>query len=183
MKTRKSQNILFISLSVVILLVLISLTSYFLGFDSYIVNGSSMQPTIVGEIKDGKKIVQKGDKIYIRKTKKLKRGDICVFSENDTSNGKFLVKRVIGVAGDEIEIKDGRVFLNGKKLHEPYLADSVQTFPEGISKFSVKKGEVFCLGDNRGNSHDSRYFGCIKEKDLVGKCISVYRNNKKIKVL
>ena len=183
MNTNKNKNILFISVSTIVAMVLICLMSYFIGFDKYVVSGSSMQPTLVGEVKKGGKVTQKGDTVYIKKTKKLNRGDICVFSTNEGGKNRRLIKRVIGVAGDTVEIKAGSVFVNGKKLNEPYLSKGVETFPEIASKFVVKKGEVFCLGDNRGASNDSRSFGCVKEKDIIGKCISVYRNNKKIKVL
>lgn len=177
------QYILLVSLSTATLIILISLMSFFLGFESFVVSGSSMHPTIVGEIKSGKKVAQQGDKIYVRRTKKLKRGDICVFKLSDDEKGKYLVKRVIGVAGDKVEIKEGFVFLNGKKLNEPYIAKDVITNPAVFNSVTVKPGEVFCLGDNRNYSSDSRSFGCVQEKQITGKCISVYRNKKKIKVL
>ena len=80
-----------------------------------------------------------------------KRGDIISFKNKD----KTLIKRVIGVAGDQIEFHDGYVYLNGKKLDESaYLGSYVKTYC--AETFLVPKGSVFVLGDNREYSADSR---------------------------
>ena len=79
-----------------------------------------------------------------------KKGDIITFKKN----GKILVKRIIGTAGDKVEIRSGSVYLNGEKLIEKYLADDTQTDKDGI--YEVPDNCVFVLGDNRSNSADSR---------------------------
>lgn len=97
---------------------------------------------------------------------------ISVFDNNKDKNGKSgrLVKRVVGIEGDEVNIKDGYVYINGKKLDEAY-AKGV-TLPEEF-KLPVKVGEnkLFVLGDNREVSKDSRKFGLIDCKQVEGKAI------------
>lgn len=132
------------------------------------------------------------------------KGDIIIFLENEENgtlvedtlriigemistfkNGKDssedenrLVKRVIGVAGDEIDIKDGSVYVNGQKLEEAYVSGETMN---GEIKLPIKIGEdkLFVLGDNRRVSKDSRRFGLIDIKQVEGKAIyRVYPFNK-----
>lgn len=97
---------------------------------------------------------------------------ISVFDNNKDKNGKSsrLVKRVVGIEGDEVDIKDGYVYINGKKLDEAYVKGV--TLPEEF-KLPVKVGEnkLFVLGDNREVSKDSRKFGLIDCKQVEGKAI------------
>lgn len=119
------------------------------------------------------------DVLFIEKlsllTDSIKRGEIIVFDSNN-ENGDFYIKRVIGIEGDEIEIKNGKVLLNGKELKEDYLDEDEVTKPAAFmqnhKKYKIKDGEVFVLGDNRAVSYDSRYFGPIKIKDIEGHVIA-----------
>lgn len=79
------------------------------------------------------------------------------------------IKRVIGVAGDRIEIIDGKVYLNGEELDEPYLDKNVTTKADNYSDITVPEGYVFVMGDNRSHSTDSRVFGCIPVNKIEGK--------------
>lgn len=81
-----------------------------------------------------------------------------------------LVKRVIGIAGDEVDIKDGYVYLNGKQLDEPYVKGQTD---RGQIEYpvTVGKNQLFVLGDNREVSKDSREFGLIECKQVEGKAI------------
>ena len=104
------------------------------------------------------------------------RGDIVILSP---ANGyhKPLVKRVIAIAGDEIDLVDGRVLVNGAVIDEPYLADGTMTYPSSASVMTypvrVPAGHVFVMGDNRTGSSDSRYsaVGFIRVEDILGKAV------------
>lgn len=87
-------------------------------------------------------------------------------------NKKSYIKRIIGVAGDHIEIKDGKVYLNGVESQEEYLDEGVETTMETYGVYSdivVPEGYVFVMGDNRAHSTDSRCFGCIPVSKIEGK--------------
>lgn len=81
------------------------------------------------------------------------------------------IKRVIGLPEEHVEIKNGKVYINGEELDEPYLQDSVYTtaFEGAFIDIVVPKGSVFVLGDNRAESTDSRRFGCIPLEKLESK--------------
>ena len=79
------------------------------------------------------------------------------------------IKRVIGVPGETVQGRDGHVFVNGRELVEPYLPPGVVT--SDFPPLTVPKGDLWVMGDNRGNSSDSRVFGAIKESSVVGRAI------------
>ncbi|MGP1433451.1 MAG: signal peptidase I [Catonella sp.] len=127
-----------------------------------IVNGSSMNPTF--ESSDKLLI----DKLFY-KMGALERYDIIVFHYHDSS---IYIKRVIGLPGEKITIRKGRVYVNGRILDDDPLINDVMHY-SGIAKNGVKLGkdEYFVLGDNRNNSYDSRYeqVGVIKQGSIIGK--------------
>lgn len=90
------------------------------------------------------------------------------FILHDDSRGKDLVKRVIGVGGDHVQISNGEVKINGKLIDEPYLDEGM--FTEGDIDIVVPEDEIFAMGDNRVNSLDSRSqeVGLINKKDVMG---------------
>ena len=99
-----------------------------------------------------------------------KRGEIIVFQfPRDAS--KDFVKRVVGLPGEVIEIKDGRVLVDGVVLDEPYLTDKDNS---NKAEYQLKEGEYYVLGDNRGASNDSRSWGPVREHELRGKVWMVY---------
>lgn len=102
------------------------------------------------------------------------RGDIVVFhSELKTVDGKekALVKRVVGLPGERVSIAGGEVYINGKALEEDYTLDGYTE--TDMEEITVPKGELFCMGDNRQNSIDSRdgRVGCIPVDQVIGKAI------------
>ncbi|URZ04163.1 Signal peptidase I S [Clostridium felsineum] len=131
------------------------------------VDGPSMMPTFKDK-----------DVIFVEKlslyTHSIKRGEIVTFYSGDAENNIY-IKRVIGLAGDVIEIKDGKVYVNGTAIKEDYLAANTYTqggdFLAENTKYKVPAGDIFVLGDNRPVSKDSRYIGPVSLKSLYGHVI------------
>ena len=115
----------------------------------------------------------------------IHRGDVVVFDRVTTSGGVVahddLIKRVIGVAGDTVEIRKCDVYVNGSVIAEPYLddADTSQTDPVArcrvvdMAKQSVPSHQVFVMGDNRPESFDSRSFGTVPTNLVIGRAFAV----------
>lgn len=126
-----------------------------------------------------------------------KRGDVVVFSPPPESNAisqvscndlshvvnpaevtDEYIKRVIGLPGDHVMVKEGHVYINGNLLKESYLADTLVTnagsfLCEG-QEYTVPEGTYFVMGDNRPNSSDSRYWGPITKKEMTGRAWVIY---------
>ncbi len=112
--------------------------------------------------------------------RKPQRGDIVVFKYPEGPTRDF-IKRIVGIEGDRIEIKNKTLFVNGRKLVESYAqyADSFVK-PAGMDKrdnfgpVTVPKGSVFVMGDNRDQSYDSRFWGFVETSEIKGKAIIIY---------
>ncbi|MCM0649831.1 signal peptidase I [Clostridium swellfunianum] len=126
------------------------------------------------------------DVLFVEKisnlTHSFKRGQIIIF-DSKNYNSDIYVKRIIGLPGDEIEIKNGKIYLNAAELKEDYLDSNTFTslgpFLQKNGKYTVENGHVFVLGDNRNDSIDSRMLGPINIKDIKGHAIvRVYPFNK-----
>lgn len=138
-------------------------------FSSYVVDGESMMPTL----EDGNLLII--NKIEYNITN-LERFDVIVFHANDKDD---YVKRVIGLPGDHIEYKNDILYVNGKKVLEPFLASYKEkitgkltkdfTLKKLINQQTIPKGYIFVMGDNRNGSYDSRHFGLISLDQVVGK--------------
>jgi signal peptidase I len=126
------------------------------------VEGSSMEPSL----HDGEFVVI--NRLAYR-WENVQRGDIVVFHYPLDPDRRF-IKRVVGLPGDQIQIVDGEVFVNGDLLDEPYLAANPRY--EGL--WAVETNSVFVLGDNRNNSSDSQNWGNLPEKEIIGKAILIY---------
>ncbi|MGG5253319.1 signal peptidase I [Neobacillus sp. SM06] len=138
-------------------------------FSNYVVEGESMMPTL-----------QSGNKLVVNKlgynANDLQRFDVIVFHANKKED---FVKRVIGLPGDKIVYQDDQLYVNGRKITEPFLdvyrkkADGKLTgdftLKEITGVSTVPKGKLFVLGDNRLESWDSRHFGFISTSQVVGK--------------
>ena len=102
------------------------------------------------------------------------QGWFAKFLYNVVEYGKVsYIKRVIALPGEHIQIKDGKVYINGNELQEDYLVEGVETRSQGgqFIDLIVPEGTVFVMGDNRGNSGDSRIFGCIPYDKIEGKVV------------
>lgn len=132
---------------------------------SFLVQGHSMEPTL-----------HNAERLFVNKFiyrfTEPQRGDVVVFRYPADESRKF-IKRVIGLPGDVVAIEDGTVYVNGKALDEPYIAEKpYRGFPASV----VPEGTYFVLGDNRNNSEDSRYpdVGFVPRKNIVGKAFVVW---------
>jgi signal peptidase I len=99
------------------------------------------------------------------------RGDVIAFrhSTDPESDGSIFIKRVIGLPGDRVSIDRGNVYVNGKRLDEPYVEfHDDRSYPLVV----VPEGALYVLGDNRADSEDSRYFGCIPEQSVIGRALA-----------
>lgn len=150
-------------------------------FQSYEVDGPSMESSLQNR---DRLIVWKAPRTLSRITNHPyipKRGDVIVFVkhgvfEQSGKQEKQLIKRVVGLPGDRVVVADGRITIFNKEHPEGYNPDSGHEFSQYIGALTtgnvdlvVPEGEVFACGDNRTNSLDSRSFGTIPSKDIVGK--------------
>ncbi len=123
-----------------------------------------------------------GDRVIVNKLSyklhDINRGDIVVFErpEDQDQEIKDLIKRVVGLPGEEVVFDGGQVYIDGQLLEEPYLGEGTRstghTYGNGCTPeqpCKVPEGEIFVMGDNRSNSRDSTYFGPIDEDDVVGR--------------
>jgi signal peptidase I len=114
-----------------------------------------------------------GDRVLVNKLSydvdDVERGDIIVFEKPAGEAGDIddLIKRAVGLPGETIEGRDGQVFIDGEPLDEPYLDEGVTTSDFG--PVEVPEGMLFMMGDNRGNSRDSRFFGPVDGELIVGR--------------
>ena len=171
-KFSRADIICTVVLSVIIVTLITTILLNTFVFFNVKVDGPSMEPTLYGgEIVQGKNDGT-GDLLVGNRLKAPSRGDIIVIQK--VVGNSWIIKRVIGLEGDEITIKDGKVFRKqlGQEeveLKENYVkGETLCNFSPNEVKFTVGKGEVFYLGDNRTNSSDSRIYGCCKLSDVVG---------------
>ena len=137
-----------------------------------------VMPTIVNQ-HSMENTLMEGDYIFVSKKAykwfgEPKRGDIVVFQSDlpleNSKDDKLLVKRVIALAGDTIVVKNGNVYLNGEQLSEEYIKDGLTN---GEIDTTIPEGYLFCMGDNRLVSRDSRdpSIGLVSEESLRGKVV------------
>jgi signal peptidase I len=131
------------------------------------VEGTSMMPGLTNE-----------ERIFINKYEyklgvgSIGRGDLVVF-HFPLDHSQSYIKRIIGLPGDEVEIDDGVVFVNGSKLDEPYVPDEYRDHVP-LPRERVPAGSYFVLGDHRNSSNDSRMWGYVSRREIYGKAVFVY---------
>lgn len=157
-------------LEVIVFAVGIFFFVYLLIMRPHKIKGASMTPTYP----DGEYLLTEKVTYYLRDPE---RGDVVVFTPPISDVDEF-IKRVIAVPGENIMIKEGRIYINDKLLKEPYIADSMQTkggtFLSEGENFKVPAGLYFVMGDNRPNSSDSRYWGPITKAKMSGRAWVIY---------
>jgi signal peptidase I len=135
-------------------------------FQAFYIPSESMSPTL-----------EKNDRVIVNKLSyrlhDVNRGDVIVFKAPDGVDPtvKDLVKRVIGLPGETIEQTNGRIYVNGKRLKEPYLTEGAIAEPgPGFARIKIPEDSYWVMGDNRSNSKDSRLFPdhFIHKRDIVG---------------
>jgi signal peptidase I len=133
--------------------------------EAFYIPSGSMEPTL-----------KTGDRVLVNKVSyrlhDIHRGDVVVFKRPPgvagEANIKDFIKRVIGLPGDTVETRGDVVYVNGKRLKESYLPAGTRTVPS-IDLKKIPAHHLWVMGDNRTNSSDSRFFGPIEEKSVIGR--------------
>lgn len=141
---------------------LIGLGIHYFFFTALIVRGKSMLPNYT----DGQVLVVNKISYVVDSPK---RGDVVGMYFPGEVEKRF-IKRVVGVPGEKVTIKQGRIFINDQQFEEGYLAPDLLTLPD-LDRTLVE-GEYFLMGDNRGNSSDSRAWGPVPESFIIGKVVA-----------
>ncbi len=127
-----------------------------------------------------------GDRVlvnkYLYRFRSPRRGDIVVFTSPEVAETD-LIKRVIAVGGRTVAVRDGAVYVDGAALSEPYVSAQVPDTYTSERPAQVPNGYVWLMGDNRPNSHDSRYFGPQPVRHLLGKAFFIYWPPARMRVL
>ena len=112
-----------------------------------------------------------GDRVlankFVYRLTEPERGEVVVFESVGEGDDQKLIKRVVGVAGDEVEVRNGTLLVNGEAREEPYLNRNLP-FNDSYGPSEVPEGHVFVMGDNRANSADSRVFGPLPIENIEG---------------
>ncbi|MBC7341757.1 MAG: signal peptidase I [Clostridia bacterium] len=147
----------------VIAAVLAAIIRLFL-FTPFYIPSSSMEPAL-----------EPGDRIIVNKIlyhfAVPQRGDIVVFRYPVDPSRDF-VKRIIGLPGETVEVRNSRVYINGRPLEESYLPSQL-SYPN-YGPIRVPQGSFFVMGDNRPDSDDSRVWGCLPDRYLIGKAVLIF---------
>src|SRR3989304_6724601 len=157
-------------LEIIVFAIAIFLFFYLLILQPHKIKGDSMQPNYP----NGEYLLT--DKVSYR-FREPNRGDVIVF-EAPTQNGEEFIKRILGLPGDKITLKDGSFRVNDKIILENYLASGTITYGGTFLKDGEEKvvpnDEYFVMGDNRANSSDSRTWGFVSKDKITGKSWFVY---------
>lgn len=153
------------------LVFIVSVTALFdLAIPRSLVDGHSMEPTFYGD-----------DRLVVSRVHYLlgqpERGDILVFNslrESELARGVMLIKRVVGLPGETVEMRDQRIHINGVALDEAYIKQETCRRRCNDNSWQLGENEYFMMGDNRNNSNDSRAFGPVPLGKIVGRVVLRY---------
>lgn len=160
--TKKKIISLILILLTVIVVAAFSITHKSSRYINVEVVGRSMEPTL----HSGEKLTANND------TSSIKRGDIIIFkSQQEGEEGKILIKRVIGMPNEKIRIENEKVLINDKIISEPYIKEKMNSTVDKTQPidFIIPPDSYYVMGDNRNNSNDSRSFGAVPIKAILGK--------------
>jgi signal peptidase I len=161
-----SLNIFSLVRTALIIIVIVALVIVFLGVPLP-VSGSSMVPNF----QSGELVVI--EKISYFNNKEIRRGDVVAARFPADPQKTRLIKRVIGLPGELVELKDGQFYIDGQKLSEKYqITGGTPPYTE-IKQELLKQGEFFLVGDNRPGSSDSRLWGPVQRQDIQGRAAFV----------
>lgn len=162
-RRRFRRNVEWIVIVVVAVLAALLVKTYLI--EAFYIPSGSMEPTL-----------DIGDRVLVNKLSyhmhAVHRGDVVVFERPPGIEGEpnihDFIKRVIGLPGETIETRGDAVYINGHRLHEPYLPAGTRTIP-AVDKQTIPPGHYWVMGDNRTNSSDSRVFHAIPRSKIVGR--------------
>lgn len=137
----------------------------FQGKDSILLQGTAMLPSF----KEGQRV--KIQRLNRFEEPDLKRGDVVVFLFPDDPS-KYYIKRLIGLSGETVEIRERKVIVNGQELDEPYVDSRLNLSHRSQEPIFVRPNYYYVLGDNRDNSSDSRIWGLVPERYVYAKVVS-----------
>jgi signal peptidase I len=158
-------------LEVIVFAVGIFFFVYLLIMRPHKIKGQSMMPNFP----DGEFLLTEKVSYYL---KPPQRGDVVVLAPPESVSPDEFIKRIIGLPGEKIAVDNGRVYINGSMLKEPYIAGNIYTvngdfLTEG-REYTIPPGEYMVMGDNRPNSSDSRYWGPITKSEITGRAWIIY---------
>ena len=171
----KIGGVFFDFIETIVIALSIFLVIYLFFMQPHQVNGQSMVPNFL----NGEYLLT--DKVTYR-MRNPERGEIVVFHAPQSAHcakgtGCDFIKRILGVPGESVEVKNNGIYINGARLPEAYLADTLETSPGEFSKNRVIRlgdNEYFVSGDNRPYSSDSRAWGPIEKEDIIGRVFYRY---------
>ena len=143
---------------------LLAMLIQFLVLKPFVIPSESMEPTL-----------DLGDRVLVNRLvyhfRDPERGDVIVFDPPVASDEPY-IKRVVAIGGDTVSVQGGKLWVNGEAQVEPYLKEPeiFEDFPE----VTVPEGSVWAMGDNRNNSGDSRRFGPVSVKSIIGEAFAIY---------
>lgn len=156
----------------ILLAALLALAIRFFVVEPFRVDGPSMEPSLY----TGERLLV--DKVSYR-LHPPQRGDIVVFA-NPTDPREDYIKRVVAVPGDQVELRLGKLYVNGQPISEGHV------YQDGVSTYGpqlVPPGHVFVLGDNRPNSRDSRFFGPVPTRLIKGRALVIFWPPRRVELL
>jgi signal peptidase I len=151
--------------------------------ESLYVQGASMEPTLHCAKPAFGCRAKEEDEVVIRAEPSVERGEIVAFDTGAEARaicgaGGLFVKRVVAVAGDRVSFADGAIHVDGRRLREPYVNGT--TDPAGAEPVVVPRRHVYVLGDNRRESCDSRIWGPLAVRRIVGVAVAVERDGRRL---